>query len=132
MYGPNRSRRDKERVARIHRRTIQEQYLKGLNDPDNHNGVVTHLKLDILEWEVKWAIRSITSNKASGADRIPAEIFQILKDDDVKELHSVCQLFGKLSNGHRSGKGQFSSQYKRKAIPKNVQTNTQLYSSQAK
>ena len=119
-------------MARIHRRTIQERYLKGLNDPDNHNGVVTHLKLDILEWEVKWAIRSITSNKASGADRIPAEIFQILKDDDVKELHSVCQLFGKLSNGHRSGKGQFSSQYKRKAIPKNVQTNTQFYSSQAK
>ena len=78
-------------MARIHRRTIQEQYLKGLNDPDNHNGVVTHLKLDILEWEVKWAIRSITSNKASGADRIPAEIFQILKDDAVKVLHSICQ-----------------------------------------
>ena len=74
-------------VARIHRRTIK----KGLNDPDNHNGVVTHLASDILECEVKWAFGSITTNKASGGDRIPVELFQILKDNAMKVLHSICQ-----------------------------------------
>ena len=64
---------------------------KGLNDPDNHNGVVTHLESDILPCEVKRALGSITMNKASGGDRIPAELFQILKDDAVKVLHSICQ-----------------------------------------
>ena len=64
---------------------------KGLNDPDNHDGVVTHLELDILECEVKWALGTITTNKATGGDGIPAELFQILKDDAVKVLHSVCQ-----------------------------------------
>ena len=62
-----------------------------LHDPDNHNGMITHLKLDILECEVKWALGSITTNKASGGDGIPAELFQILKDDAVKVLHSICQ-----------------------------------------
>ena len=61
------------------------------NDPDNHDGVITHLELDILEWEVKWALGSITTNKASGGDGILVELFQILKDDAVKVLHSVCQ-----------------------------------------
>ena len=74
-------------MARIHRRTVQ----KYLNDPDNHNGVITHLEPDILECEVKWALGSITTSKASGGDRIPAELFQILKDDAVKMLHSRCQ-----------------------------------------
>ena len=74
-------------MARIYRRTIQ----KDLNDPDSHNGVITHLEPDILECEVKWALGSITMNKASGGDRIPAELFQILKDDAVKVMHSVCQ-----------------------------------------
>ena len=64
---------------------------KGLNDPDNHNGVVTHLESDILQCEVKWALGSITMNKASRGDRIPVELFQILKDDAVKVLHSICQ-----------------------------------------
>ena len=64
---------------------------KGLPDPDNHNSVITHLEPDMLECEVKWALGSITMNKASGSDRIPAELFQILKDDSVKVLHSVCQ-----------------------------------------
>ena len=64
----------------------------GLNDPDNHDGVVTHLEPDILECEVRWALGSITTNKASGGDEIPAELFQILKDDAVKVLHSICQL----------------------------------------
>ena len=69
----------------------KELYQKGLNNPDNHNGVVTHLEPDILECEVKWALGSITMNKASGSDGIPGELFQILKDDAVKVLHSICQ-----------------------------------------
>ena len=64
---------------------------KDLHDPDNHDGVITHLEPDILEWEVKWALGSITMNKASGGDGIPVELFQILKDDAVKVLHSICQ-----------------------------------------
>ena len=74
-------------MARIHRKTIQ----KDLHDPDNHNGVITFLETDILESEVKWALGSITMNKASGVYRIPMELFQILKDDAVKVLHSICQ-----------------------------------------
>ena len=69
----------------------EELYKKDLNDPDNHNGVITHLEPDILECEVKWALESITTNKASGGDRIPVELFQILKDDAVKVLHSIYQ-----------------------------------------
>ena len=74
-------------MARIHRRT----YKKDLNDPDNHNGVITCLEPDILEYDVKWALGSITMNKASGGDGIPVELFQTLKDDAVKVLHSICQ-----------------------------------------
>ena len=69
----------------------EELYKKDLHDPDNHDGVVTHLEPDILECEVKWALASITTNKASGGDGIPVELFQILKDDAVKVLHSKCQ-----------------------------------------
>ena len=69
----------------------EELYKKHLHDPDNHNGVITHLEPDILEYEVKWALGSITMNKASGGDGIPVELFQILKDDAVKVLHSICQ-----------------------------------------
>ena len=69
----------------------EELYKKGLHDPDNHNGVITHLEPDILECEVKWALGSITLNEASGGDRIPVELFQILKDEAVKVLHSICQ-----------------------------------------
>ena len=71
--------------------------------------MITHLEPDILECEVKWALESITMNKASGGDRIPVEPFQILKDDAVKALHSMCQHIGKLSSDHRTGKGQFSN-----------------------
>ena len=74
-------------MTRIHRRTVQ----KDLHNPDSHDGVITHLKPDILESEVRWALESITTNKASGGDRIPVELFQILKDDAVKVLHPVCQ-----------------------------------------
>ena len=74
-------------MARIHRRTIQ----KRTNGPDNHDGVITHLESDILECDVKWALGRITINKASGGDGIQAELFQILKDDAMKVLHSMCQ-----------------------------------------
>ena len=70
---------------------IEELYKKDLHDPDNHNGVITHLEPDILECEVKWALGSITMNKASGDDGISVGLFQILKDDTVKVLHSICQ-----------------------------------------
>ena len=69
----------------------EELYKKDLHDPDNHVGVITHLEPDILESEVKWALGSITTNKATGGDRIPVELFQILKDDAVKVVHSTCQ-----------------------------------------
>ena len=104
-------------------------YKKDLHDQDNHNGVITHLEPDILECEVKWALGSITTNKANGGDGIPVELFQILKDDAVKVLHSICQQNGKLSSGHRTGKGQFSIHSQRKAMPKNAQTTAQLHSS---
>ena len=102
---------------------------KDLHDPDNHNGVITQLEPDILGSEVKWALGSITSNKASGGDGIPVELFQILKDDAMKVLHSICQQIWKTHSGHRTGKGQFSFQSQRKAMPKNAQTTTQLHSS---
>ena len=70
---------------------IDKLYKKDLHDPDNHNGMITHLEPDILEWKVKWALGSITTRKASGGDGIPVEIFQILKDDAMKVLHSICQ-----------------------------------------
>ena len=102
---------------------------KDLHDPDNHDDVIPHLELDILECEVKWALGSITMNKASGGDGAPVELFQILKDDAMKVLHSICNKFGKLSSGHRTGKGQFSFQSQRKAMPKNAQTTAHLHSS---
>ena len=107
----------------------KELYKKDLHDPDDHDGVITHLEPDILECEVKWALGSIIKNKASGGDGIPAELFQILKDDAVKVLHSICHQtqFGKLSNVHKTGKGQFSFQTQRKAMTKNAQTTTQLH-----
>ena len=86
--------------------------------------MITHLEPDILECEVKWALGNITMNKASGGDGIPVELFQILKDDAVKMLHSICQQIWKTSSGHRTGKGQFSFQSQRKAMPKNVHFGT--------
>ena len=91
--------------------------------------MITHLEPDILDCEVKWALGSISMNKASGGDGIPVELFQILKDDAVKVLHSIVSKFGKLRSGHRTGKGQFSFQSQRKAMPNIVQTTTQLHSS---
>ena len=91
--------------------------------------MITHLEPDILECEVKWALGSITMNKASGGDGIPVELSQILKDDAVKVLHSICQQIWKTHSGHRTGKGQFSFQSQRKAMPKNAETTAQLHSS---
>ena len=91
--------------------------------------MITSLEPDILECEVKWALESITTNKDSGGDGIPVELSQLLKDDAVKVLHSICQQIGQLGSGRRTGKGQFSFQSQRKAIPKNAQTTAQLHSS---
>ena len=94
QMGTIKDRNSKDLTEEIKKRWqeyTEELDKKGLNDPDNHNGVVTNLKPDILECEVKWALGSITTNKASRCDRVPAELFQILRDDVVKVLHSVCQ-----------------------------------------
>ena len=108
----------------------EELYKKDLHDPDNHDGVITHLEPDLLECEVKWVLgRSITTNKASGGDWIPFELFQILKDDAVKVLHPICQQIWKTQNWPQDWKSQFSFQSQRKAMPKNVQTTAQLHSS---
>ena len=94
---------------------------KDLHDPDP-DGMTTLLEQDILECEVKWALGSMNTNKASGGDGIPVELFQILKDDAVKVLTQYVSKFGKLSSGHRTRRGQFSFQSQRKAMPKNVLT----------
>ena len=85
----------------------EELYKKDLHDPDNHDGVITHVEPGILECKVNWALGSITTNKASGGDGIPVELFQILKNDAVKVLHSISNKFGKLSSGHRLDKVSF-------------------------
>ena len=85
----------------------EELYKKELHDPDNHDGVLTDLEPDILECKVKWALERITMNKASGGDGIPVELLQILKDDALKGCTQYTSKFGKLSSGHRTGKGQF-------------------------
>ena len=118
-----------EEIKKRWQEYTDELYKKDLNNLDNHEGTVTHLEPDILECEVKWALESITMNKASGGDGILEELFQILKDDAVKVLHSICQQFRKLSSGHRTVKGQFSFQSQRKAMPKKAQTTAQLHSS---
>ena len=117
-----------EDIKKRWQENTEELYKKDLHNPDNHNGVITDLEPDILECEVKWALESITANKASGGDGIPVQLFQILKDDAVKVLQSICQQIGKLSSGQRTGKGQFSFQSQRKAMTKKVQTTAQLHS----
>ena len=83
--------REEEDIQKRWQEYTEELYKKGLHDSDNHDGVITHLEPNILECKVKWALGSITTNKASGGDRIPVELLQILKDDSVKVLHSICQ-----------------------------------------
>ena len=87
----------------------EELYKKDLHDPDNHDGLITHLEPDILECEVKWALGSITANKNSGGDGIPVELFQILKDDAVKVLHSICQQICKTQQWPQDWKSCFHS-----------------------
>ena len=102
----------------------EELYKKDLNDPDNHNGVITHLQPNIPDCEVKWALESITTNKASGGDEIPVELLQILKMMLGKCYTQYATKYGKLSSVHRAGKRQFSFQSQRRAMPKNVKTTT--------
>ena len=106
----------------------EELYKKDLHNQDNQDGMIIHLEPDILECEVQWALESITTNKASGGKGIPAELFQTLKDDAVKVLHSICQHIWKTQHGYRTRKSQFSFQSQRRAMPKNVQTTARLYS----
>ena len=102
----------------------EELYKKDLHNPDNHDGVITDLEPDILECEVKLALGSVTTNKASGGDGIPVELFQILKDDAVKMLHSKRQQIWKTQQWPQDWKRSVSFQSQRKAMPKNAQTTT--------
>ena len=119
-----------EDIKKRQQEYTEELYKKDLHNPDNHDGVITHLQPDILECEVKWALGSIIMNKASGGDGIPVELFQILKDGAMKVLHSICQQIWKTQQWLSwTGKGQFSFQSQRKAMQKNAQTTAQLHSS---
>ena len=102
---------------------------KDLHDPDNHDGVITHLQPDILECEVRWAFESITMYKASGGDGIPVELFQILKDDAVKVLHSICQQIWKTQQWPQDWKRSVFIPIPKKGNAKNAQTTAQLHSS---
>ena len=120
--------KEAEDIKKSWQEYTEELYKKDLHDPDNHDGVITHLESHILECEVKWALGSITTNKASGGYGIPVELFQILKDDAVKVLHSICQQIWETQQWPQDWKSQFSFQCQRKAMAKNAQTTTQLYS----
>ena len=106
-----------------------ELYKKDPHDPDNHDGVITHLEPDILECQVKWALGNITTNKASGGNRIPVELFQILEGDAEKVLHSVCQQIWKTQQWPQDWKRSVFILIPKKGNAKNAQTTTQLYSS---
>ena len=117
----------KQKILRKGGKNTQKNYTKkDLNDPDNHDGVITHLEPDILECEVKWALGTMTMNKASGGDGIPGELYQILKDDAVKVLHSICQLIWTTQQWPQDWKSSVFI-----PIPKkdNAQTTAQLHSS---
>ena len=107
----------------------EELYKKDLHDPDNHNGVITHLEPDILECEVKWALESITTSKARGDDGIPVELFQILKDDAVKVLHSICQQIWKTAVTTGPEKISHHSNPKERQCQRMLKTTAQLHSS---
>ena len=120
--------REAEDIKKRWQEYTEELHKRDLHDPGNHDDVITHLKPDIVECKVKWALGSITMSKASASDGIPVELFQNLKDDAVKVLYSICQQkFGKLSSDHRTEKCQFSFQSQRKAMQKNAQTTIQLH-----
>ena len=106
----------------------EELYKKDLHDPDNFDGVITHLESHILDCKVEWALGSISMNKYSGGNGIPAELFQILKTILLQCCTQYSSKFGNLGSGHRTEKGQFSFQSQRKAMPKNFQTTAQFHS----
>ena len=108
---------------------MEELYKKDLNELHYYDDVVSHPEPDIWECEVKWALRSTAVNKTSGCNEIPAELFKSLKDDAIKISHSLCQQIWKPSSGHRTGKGQSSSQFPRRVVLKNVLTIRRLHSS---
>ena len=110
-------------------RIKEELYKKDLSDPDNHDRVITHLESDIQECEVEWALGRITINKASGSDRILAELFQTLKEDAVKVVHSICQQIWKTAVAKQDCKRSVFIPIPKKGNAKNVQTTAQLYSS---
>ena len=118
-----------EDIKKRRQKYTEELYKNDLHDLNNHDGVITQLEPDILESEVKWALGSITANRASGGDGIPVELFQILKDEIVKVLHSICQQIWKTQQWPQDWKISVSFQFQRKGMPKNVQTTTQLHSS---
>ena len=118
-----------ENIKKRWQQYTEEPYKKALNDPDNHNGVITHLEPDILKCEVKRALGSITINKASGSDRILAELFQTLKDDAVKVVHSICQQIWKTAVAKQDCKRSVFIPIPKKGNAKNVQTTARLYSS---
>ena len=121
--------REAEDIKKSWQEYTEELYKKDLHDPDNHDGVITHLEPDILESEVKWALRSITTNKASGGDGIPPELFQILKDDAVKMLYSICQQIWKTRQWPQDWKRSVFIPISNKSNVNYAQTTAQLHSS---
>ena len=118
-----------ENIKKRWQEYTEELYKRDLHYPDNHDGVITHLEPDILECEVKWILGRITTNKASGGDGIPVQLFQILKDDAVKILHSIGHQIWNTQQWPQDWKRLVSFQSQRKAMPKNAQTTAQLHSS---
>ena len=118
-----------EDIKKTWQEYTEELYKKDLHDQDNHDGVITDLEPDILECEVKWALEISPTNKASGGDGIPVELFQILKDDAVKVLHSICQQIWKTQQWPQDWKRSVFIPILKKAMPKNAQTTAQLHSS---
>ena len=118
-----------ENIEKRWQENTDELHKKDLNDPDNHDYEITYLEPDILECEVKWSLGSIPTNKASGGDGIPVELFQILKDDAVKVLHSICQHIWKTQHWPQDWKKSVFIPVPNKVMPKNAQTTAQLHSS---
>ena len=127
----NRNGRDlteAEDIKRWHEYT-EELYKKDLHNQDNHDGVITHLEPDILECDIKWALESITTKKASEGDGIPVDLFKILKDDGVKVLLSICQQIWNTQQWPQDWKRSVFIPVPKKSMPKNAQTTAQLHSS---
>ena len=120
--------REAEDILKTWQEYTEELYKKYLNDPDSHNGVITHLEPDILEREMKWALRSITTNKPSGHDGIPVKLFKTLKDDAVKVLHSIYQQIWKMQQWPQDWRRSVFIPIPKKGNAKNTETTTQLYS----